>query len=326
MQSPSSPPSAAAVQRKRRWPIVVLALVAGLAALVGSQVRRDVPPAELEAQYATGASRFADVGGLRVHYRDEGQGPALILLHGTGSSLHTWDGWTAALARNHRVLRMDLPGFGLTGPSREGDYSIPAFVAFVEAFRAKVAVESASVAGNSLGGLIAWSYAVAHPERVRDLILVDPAGYPIDRPVLLFRLASTPVLSGLMALLDPGPLVDKTLRDAYGDASKITPDLKERYRRLSLRAGNRDAFVARARTPYVDHTADLRGLRTRTLVQWGREDRLIPVSHAARFGADIPGAKVIVYDGVGHAPMEEIAGRSAADAEAFLAAAPAGPR
>ncbi len=314
----------AARSRRARW--VAAAVLAVALALVGSQLRRDLPPAALEAQYATGASRFVDVGGLRVHYRDEGQGPAILLLHGTGSSLHTWDGWTAALAARHRVLRMDLPGFGLTGPSRDGDYSIPALVAFVEAFRARVSADAVTVGGNSLGGLIAWSYAAAHPERVRELILLDAAGYPIDRPALLFRLASTPVLSSLLALLDPGPLVDKTLRDAYGDPRKITPELAERYRRLSLRAGNREAFVARVRTPYVDRTADLHALRVRTLVMWGREDRLIPVSHAARFAADIPGAQVIVYDGVGHAPMEEIPERSAADAEAFLSAAPAAAR
>ena len=127
--------------------------------------------------------------GLSVHYRDEGAGPPLLLLHGTGSSLHTWDAWTDALRGHFRVIRMDLPGFGLTGPNRDDDYRIERYVEFVEAFRRRLGLESFALAGNSLGGEIAWSYTVAHPDRVSALVLVDPAGYPIDRPALVFRLA-----------------------------------------------------------------------------------------------------------------------------------------
>jgi len=303
-----------------RWLLAGAALLAGLLLLVLDMTAvPDVPLEELLPLYATGASKFVDVDGLHVHYRDEGQGPALLLLHGTGSSLHTWDAWAAALSVGHRVVRMDLPGFGLTGPSPTGDYSIPAFVAFVEDFRQAVGLARFALAGNSLGGQIAWSYAIVFPTRVTDLILVDPAGYPILKPALVFRLARLPVFSALLAHADPRPMVRRTLRAAYGDPSKVTPELIQRYTLLALRAGNRAAFVARARVSQADRSADIGKVRARTLILWGRQDRLIPVTDAARFAKAIPGAEVIIYDGVGHVPMEEMGERSAADVEAFLA-------
>lgn len=307
------------LSRGRRWLLAILAFAVGAPVLLLVLAStRDVPLAELLPRYATGASKFLDVDGLSVHYRDEGHGPPLVLLHGTGASLQTWDGWTAALATQHRIVRMDLPGFGLTGPSPAGDYSIPAFVAFLESFRKAVHLERFALAGNSLGGQIAWSYAVSYPERVTDLVLVDSAGYPILRPALVFRLARIPLLSTLLARADPGPMVRRTLKAAYGDPRKVTPELIERYRLLALRQGNRAAFVERARVSQVDRSADISRVRVRTLVLWGRDDRLIPVTDATRFDEAISGADLIVYDGVGHVPMEEIPERSAADVEAFL--------
>jgi len=295
--------------------------MAGLAAVVilASQVTSDIPLSQLEHRYATGASRFVDVSGLQVHYRDEGAGPPLVLLHGTGASLHTWDGWARALSGRYRVIRMDLPGFGLTGPAR--DYRIDSYVEFVEAFRKKLGLDDFALAGNSLGGLIAWRYAVAHPAQANALVLLDPAGYPIERPALVFRLARVPGISWLFTKLDPGPLTEKTLRDAYGDPSKITPGLVERYRELALREGNRQAFVARSAVREKNRSDDIAKVRAPTLILWGSLDRLIPVAHAERFHRAIAGSSVIVYPGVGHVPMEEIPDRSAADASRFLQAA-----
>jgi pimeloyl-ACP methyl ester carboxylesterase len=302
-----------AVPRRVAFLLLALLLLAGVLSLA---FVRDIPVEALLPKYATGASRFVDVDGLAVHTRDEGTGPPLVLLHGTGASLHTWNAWTAALSGSHRVIRMDLPGFGLTGPNRTADYSIPAYVAFLEDFRKAVGLDSFALAGNSLGGQIAWSYAAAYPQHVTDLILVDPAGFPIERPTLAFRLARLPLLSALLARMDPAAMVKRTLRDAYGD--KMTPELIERYRLLALREGNRAAFVARAKVSQVDRSADIALVRTRTLILWGKEDRLIPVKDAARFAKTIPEAQLVIYEGVGHVPMEEIGERSARDVEAFL--------
>jgi pimeloyl-ACP methyl ester carboxylesterase len=306
------------VTRRRRWLVAGALLLGALALLFHSRLVPDITVAALLPAYANGASKFVDLEGMSVHYRDEGVGPPLVLLHGTGASLHTWNAWTTALSSHHRVIRMDLPGFGLTGPNTTGDYSIPAYVAFLESFRQALGLQRFALGGNSLGGQIAWSYTVAHPERVTELILVDSAGFPIDRPALVFTLARVPGLSRLLAQLDPSHMVRRTLREAYGDPNKVTPELVERYRLLALRQGNRSAFVARAKALRADRSADLSLLRVPTLVLWGREDRLIPVGHASRFAGAISGAELVLYDGVGHVPMEEIGERSALDVEDFL--------
>jgi len=297
----------------------VLGAVLLLCALVAWQWRSDIPLDQLKARWATGASRFVDVDGMSVHYRDEGSGPPVVLLHGTGSSLHTWDAWADALSPSRRVVRFDLPGFGLTGPRPDGDYRIETYVAFVDHVAARLGIGRFALAGNSLGGQIAWRFAVAHPEEVTDLILVDAGGYPRTgkRPIV-FRLGGIPGVSSLMAHLDPRALAERTTRQIYGNPSRLTPDVVDRYVELSLRPGNRAAFGARTSLPDEDRTAELRGLRVRTLVMWGDRDSLIPSSNAWRFAADIPGATVRTYPDLGHVPMEEDGPRTAADARAFL--------
>jgi pimeloyl-ACP methyl ester carboxylesterase len=309
------------VTRRRTWLLGAGLLLAGLAFGLSRAFVPDVPVATLLPAYGGGASKFVEVQGLSVHYRDEGTGTPLVLLHGTGASLHTWNVWAAALSPHYRVLRMDLPGFGLTGPNRSADYSIPAYVAFLESFREAMGLNRFALAGNSLGGEIAWSYAVTYPDRLSALILVDSAGFPLERTSLVFTLARIPVLSTLLGWADPGPMVSRTLREAYGEPGRVTPELVQRYRRLALRDGNRAAFVARAQAPRVDRSAQLSLLRVPTLILWGRKDRLIPVAHATRFTEAVPGAELIVYESLGHVPMEESGESSALDVEAFLSKA-----
>lgn len=312
---------------RRRLPLVValgLALVAaGLLVFFLANRRGDLPLSALKARWTDERSRFVAIGGVEVHYRDEGEGPLLLLLHGTSSSLHTWDGWAAALRGRWRVLRPDLPGFGLTGPDPSRDYSIAAYVRFVDAFLERVAGGAPCVlGGNSLGGDIAWQYALAHPPRVRALILVDAAGYPLwgaGLP-LAFRVARWPLVGGLLAQLDPRRFVEDGVRRVYGDPSRIHPGVIDRYYELTLRPGNRVAFVDRMReTRPDDDSARIKQLRAPTLVLWGARDRLIAVDAARRFGDDIPGAEVIIYDDLGHVPMEEDPERTVQDVARFLA-------
>jgi len=302
----------------RRW--FALVLVALIVALFLSRTRGDIPLAELRARWATGTSRFVEVDGMQVHYRDEGAGPAVVLLHGTSSSLHTWDGWAADLARDHRVVRFDLPAFGLTGPSPAHDYSLDAYVRFVEHVTARLGVATFVLGGNSLGGGIAWHYALAHPQQVRGLILVDAIGYsPPAGTVLAFRIARWPLLPRLLARLDPTPFVDDAVRKVYGDPARISPGLYDLYLDMSLRPGNRQAFLDRMRTRDRDDTALVPTIHVPALIIWCGRDRLVPPADAQRFAHDLPGAKVVVYEDLGHVPMEEDPGRTVRDVRAFLA-------
>lgn len=289
-----------------------------LSAAVALLYRPDIAPEALRARYAPPPSRSVQVGGMAVHYRDEGRGPAVVLLHGMGGSLHTWDGWTAALRDSLRVVRLDLPGYGLTGPFPHGDYRTAAYVAFLDAFLDTLGIPRASIAGNSMGGEIAWRYALAHPARVDRLILVDAAGYPYGDPPPLFRVLGTPGLSALLTKLSPRWMYRQNLTQVYVDDAKITEPLIDRYYELTRRAGNREAFLRRALVADSFPFAAVRGVRAPTLIQWGAGDLWIPRAMADTFAAYIPGSRVVMYDGVGHLPMEESPARSAADARRFL--------
>jgi pimeloyl-ACP methyl ester carboxylesterase len=326
MGEPSHAPT-----RAPRWrrPARLAALLATALLVAGawSRMRADLPLETVRARWGTGASRFADLDGMQVHYRDEGSGPAILLLHGTSASLHTWDGWTAALARRYRVVRLDLPAFGLTGPSPARDYSIAAYVTFVDHLAARLGLASFVVAGNSLGGDIAWHYAVAHPDQVRGLILVAAGGYPMGRrpAPIAFRIAHWPLLPRLLTRMDPRVLVADGLRASYGDPARIQPGVLDRYVDLTLRPGNRAAFVDRMRAPQVDDSALIKTIAKPTLILWGAKDRVIDPGDAPRFAHDIAGAALVVYDDLGHIPMEEDAPRTVGDVEAFLARIPPGP-
>lgn len=304
--------------RLGKWILALLLLAVLL--LRGTAFEPNRSLEELKKRYTYPGSGFAKVMGMEVHYRMKGEGPTLLLLHGTGASLHTWEAWTHQLEGQFRVVSLDLPGFGLTGPRPDGDYSIPGYVAFLNAFALELQLDSFHLAGNSLGGLIAWQYAAAFPNQVGKLILIDPAGMPRDQPVpLAIRLAKWPLISGLMQYITPRWLFRKSLLEVYADDSKVTPPLVDRYFELFLRPGNRRAYVERARQMKERHPVEkLRKLPMPALIQWGAEDEWIPVAHAGFFKAAIPDATLIVYPGTGHVPMEEIPEHTAEDALQFL--------
>jgi pimeloyl-ACP methyl ester carboxylesterase len=303
---------------------VVVVVVVAVAGLLLSWRVPDRPVSALQAKWAPPPSTFLDVKGLQVHLRDEGprDDPApIILLHGTSASLHTWDGWTAALSSKRRVIRFDLPGFGLTGPSTDGVYSIERYVDTVVAVADALAVPRFVIAGNSLGGYVAWATALAHPQRVEGLILVDAAGYPVQAQSvpLAFRIARTPGLNRLMRDVLPRSLVEKSLQDVYGDPAKVTPALVDRYFDLATRAGNRAALVARFEQTQPGTMSDrIREITAPTLILWGGRDRLIPPALGDRFAADIRGSTIVVFDTLGHVPHEEDPAATVAGVLRFL--------
>lgn len=279
----------------------------------------DIPLDKLKDRYAGLPSQFIPVQGLQVHIRDEGSGLPVLLLHGTSASLHTWQGWVDRLSRDYRLIRVDLPGFGLTGPRKDHDYSFPAYLKFVSALVDSLSLDTFVIAGNSLGGGIAWRYAVGRPDQVKGLILIDAEGYPLDTNVTLaFRLARVPVLGRLLTIFTPRSLVEKSIKDVYADDTKVTDMLVDRYYHLARRKGNRDALLKRLRTNWPKSAAAVSEVETPTLIMWGAQDTGTPLGHARRFSEDIPGSQLIIYENAGHVPMEEIPDRTAEDAATFL--------
>ncbi len=279
----------------------------------------DISEEEMNRLYTNEQSKFVEMEGMRVHYRIEGNGPPLVLVHGTAASLHTWDDWTQLLQKDFTIIRMDIPAFGLTGPDPDRDYSIKSYTKFVDQFVNKMNIDSFYLAGNSLGGNIAWNYTIAHPEKVKKLILIDAAGIPSDRkPPQIIGLAQNPIVAPLIERVLPKALIRKNIEEVYYDDSKITDELVERYYKMALREGGRQAFIDRANT--VMHTLFHRidEIACPTLVMWGKHDEWILLEDAQVFDKKITNSKLIVYEDAGHIPMEEIPQKSAEDVRLFL--------
>jgi pimeloyl-ACP methyl ester carboxylesterase len=303
---------------------LTLVIVAGFGALLVAYRAPDRSVEELSARWAAPPSRFLAVEGMQVHLRDQGprEDPLpLVLLHGTSASLHTWDGWTEALREERRVIRFDLPAFGLTGPSPVADYRIESYARVLVGVLDSLGVERAVLAGNSLGGYVAWATALLHPERVERLVLVDAAGLPSESASvpLGFRIARTPLLGTLMESVLPRAMVESSVRNVYGDPERVTPELVNRYFELTTRAGNRRALRERFEQTRPGPLADrLHEVRVPTLILWGGRDRLIPPEVGERFHALIHGSELVRFEELGHVPQEEDPARTVAAVREFL--------
>ena len=291
--------------------VIVATVLVAISGYVWATWAPDVSVEMLKARWALSPSRFLSIDGMQVHLRDEGprdDSVPIVLLHGTSSSLHTWDGWTDSLKGTRRVIRFDLPGFGLTGPAPDGDYRMEANIRFVTHVLDTLGARRVVLAGNSLGGWIAWRVAIVRPELVQRLILVDAAGYPFESQSVPigFRLAQIPVLNKLVQRILPRSVVEGSVRNVFGDPARVTPGLVDRYYDMARREGNRAALVARFAQARADpDTAAIRTITQPTLILWGGRDQLIPPDNAARFWRDIRGSRVVMFDGLGHVPHEE---------------------
>lgn len=291
--------------------IIVVTVLAVIGGYVATTWAPDVSVEVLKARWAPPPSQFLAIDGMQVHLRDEGprdDSVPIVLLHGTSSSLHTWDGWADSLKGTRRVIRFDLPGFGLTGPAPDGDYGMTAYVRFVTHVLDTLGAHRVVLAGNSLGGWIAWRVAVARPELVQRLVLVDAAGYPFESQSVPigFRLARIPVLNKLVQRILPRSVVEGSVRNVFGDPAKVTPALVDRYYDMARREGNRAALVARFSQGRADpDTTAIRTIRQPTVIMWGERDRLIPPDNAVRFARDITGSRVLTFATLGHVPHEE---------------------
>ena len=282
----------------------------------------------MRAKYGGPNSRYVDIGkGLTVHLRDEGprNAPVIVLLHGSNSFLQTWDDWASLLTPTYRVIRFDFPGHGLTGPDPGRVYSPTAFAEVVDRVTTKLGVDHFVLGGNSMGGGVAWTYAHRHPEKLDGLVLVDASGKPEPDHQSLpigFRIARTPVLRDIMLYLTPRAIIEKSLHQSVSHQEAVTDARIDRYWELLRYPGNRQATIDRFAMPKDPPVNGAPRLPVPTLIMWGADDKLIPVSSAAWFKQQMPDAKIIIYPGVGHLMMEEIPERSALDLSNWLASLP----
>ena len=304
---------------------VLLAALAGVALLLAARrmVRLDLPREVLLRRYAPPPSAFRQVAGLTLHLRDEGprDAPAVLLLHGFGVSLHLWDGWAPLLAARYRVLRCDLPGFGLTGPDPSGDYSDERAVAVLAALLDDFGIARAHVIGSSMGGRIAWRFAAAHPERLHRLVLLAPDGFA--EPGAEGRPPRIPWAFRLLPWVLPERPLRRLAAAGHGSPETLTEPIFRRTHDLLRAPGVRRAMLERLRqTRPCDPRPFLARITAPTLLLWGEQDRMIPLAHAENYRRAIPQAELVVLPSLGHAPMEEAPERSLAPVLDFLSRAP----
>lgn len=317
----------AAVWRWLRRLIALGIVLAGMLALLATLTwEPDRQLGQLAARWAPPPSNFVEVDGMQVHVRDTGprdDPQPIVLVHGLAASLHTWDGWVEQLSRTRRVITMDLPGFGLTGPSIDGDYGIDAYVRFTLRLLDTLGVQRAVVGGNALGGEVAWQLALAAPRRVTALVLVDANGYelsPLSVPIA-FRLVAIPTMQWFTDRILPRPIVEYSVRNVYGHPERVTQELVDRYFELALRVGNRGALRRRfAQADHGEHASLVKEIDQPTIILWGGRDRLVPPQHARLFQRDIAGSELHIFEDLGHVPHEEDPARTLEPVLAFLEA------
>ncbi|MBS0520273.1 MAG: alpha/beta hydrolase [Proteobacteria bacterium] len=305
----------------RRWPLLLLFAVGALAGVLLWAYSPDLPRDLLVERYANAQSQFLDVGGTRAHVRDEGKPDAmpLVMIHGSLGSLQVWDGWVRELKDRYRLISVDLPGHGLTGAWPRGEYTIEAYADFIEVLADALHLDRFAIAGQSMGGAVAWTFAVTRPERVTALILIDSSGYPGSGDVpFTTRLARLGPVGDIAIYFKPEWMTRRALLDTYADPAMVTPERLRRYSDLQRFPGNRQATLQRLRTEEPLDPTPLKHLDVPTLIIWGAKDRQVPVNNAFRFQNDIKGAKLAIFSKLGHAPMEEDPAETAAAVASFL--------
>lgn len=314
-----------------KWTLRVLAIVAVLLVIAFFVLRTpETDPAEMRAKYGAAPSQFVELpNGAKVHLRDEGpkDAPAIILLHGSNSDLHTWQPWVDGLKADYRVIRFDQPGHGLTGAIPGGDYTIPTYVETIDQVADALGLERFILGGNSMGGGHTLHYALAHPERVRGMILVDASGPPRMQSAsddeggnIGFTIARTPVLNRLMKHITPRGMVEASLSQSVSNQEIVTPQAVDRYWELLRFPGNREATVFRFSQDYQPLSeAQVARLKMPALIIWGEEDRLIPLAAGQWLDANLPDAEFHALPNIGHLPMEEAPAESLAMLRGWLA-------
>ncbi|WP_089240883.1 alpha/beta fold hydrolase [Belliella buryatensis] len=311
---------------------IILSLILLIFLVLGLSYRSELSLEELAATYTDEYSHFIKVDGVDMHVRIKGEGEPIFLIHGSFSSLHTWEDWEKELSQYFMTISMDLPGHGLTGPDIEKRYGTPDYAELLFGLAGNLGIDEFHVAGNSMGGGVALLMASQHPEKILTLNLIDASGAPSRKAgsdtsrvaarggsssVSVIRFAQKPLFSKILLRCTPKFLFNQNMKQVYYDNSKIKKETVTRYYKLMRREGNRQATIDRltTRKPYQ---VDFDKINMPVMIMWGKEDSWIGVSNAERFKEIIPDAYIKIFDRTGHVPMEERPTETVAEYLSFL--------
>ena len=305
-----------------------------LVIVVYSGTYLDIPRDKLEAKYASGASEFLNLkNGSRIHYRDEGDlyKPAIILLHGFNGSLFNFERMVPLLSKEFRLISIDLPGFGLTGAIPSMDYSTQNSILVINELTKHLGVEEFSIAGNSMGGGIAWRYALENPEKTHSLILLASSGiYSSEERLqieeserespLVWKLMRSNFVSYFLSLYTPKFFATQGLKTSVYDPNLATDEIANQFHELTLMQGSREAILSRfSKQNYSNEKPDiLKKIQAPTLIIHGREDNIISFKSSINLDQYIQNSQLMIYPKIGHLPMYETPARVADDIKNFL--------
>ena len=287
----------------------------------GARYPMDKSAEAIEAKYLEDSSSFLNIDGVNIHYTDEGIGPAILLLHANYANLIDWKPWVKTLSPNYRIIRMDIPGHGLTEADPLNDYSMPRTVFLIERLISSLGIKQLSVVGASLGGTIGIHFTRNNPEIVDHLILVSP-GALNPRVRGSNEPAKLPKAFNLMTQITPRLLVKGLLTGGFGDPSNISEELITRWHDLLLREGQRDAQMARMRQ-YVSGDIDqvIKQVKAPVLIMWGKKNKVVPVELAYEMKnllVNSHSIEIIIYESGGHQLVQELGQETAVDALEYL--------
>lgn len=303
-----------------RWIKRILGALLGLIAfialllLVGAAVYRDVPASEVEAKWARPPSKFVVIDGVRLHYRDEGRGPAVVLLHANYSSLFMWEPWVAKLRDDYRVIRVDLPAHGLTGPEPNGNYTLERIQTLFERFVDERGLGRFTVVGTSIGGTVAMRYTAAHPERIERLVLISPGSLEA-RVRGRTTPANVPRVADLLGYVTPKSFTRFLLTNDYGDPARLSDAVTDEWYDMWMREGNRLAMINLLRQYVSGGVEDkIRAVKVPVLLIWGEKNKRVPLALAyetQKLLENSPEVKLEILPGIGHMLVQEAPQQSA---------------
>jgi pimeloyl-ACP methyl ester carboxylesterase len=261
---------------------------------------------------------YADIGGAHLRFVDEGEGPAVVLIHGFASALDTWRGVMGELKKTHRVLALDLKGFGWSSRP-DGDYSPQAEAQLVLALMDQRNIKNAAVVAHSWGSSVALAMAIAAPERVTKIALYDAWVYEEQLPTTFLWARANVIGEALFDLFYAERPDEKMARAFYDPNKYVTEKFLEDVERALDRPGTTAAALAAVRGQrFTDVQTQYHEVKQPVLLLWGREDEVTLLTFGDRLARDLPHARLVVYPHCGHMPMIEAAGASTDELEKFL--------
>ncbi len=296
----------------RLRPILLIgAAVAGAAVLVRKAgIHEDLDWGDVDKP-----GQLIDVDGYKVHYLDRGVGPAIVLLHGFGGHTYSYRHLVPTLALDHRVIAVDLKGYGYSERNAYVGLSQTAQVAMLKGLLDRLGVAHATFVGHSMGGGVVQRFAVAHPDMVDALVLAASvsgearAGRRVLPPGRLLNLA-VPLLAKFAA--------SRMLQGSFYDPATLTDEVRDEYMRPIRIKGSMDGLIAIMRDGAADTSVDIAKITQPVLLLYGEHDKLVRPTVGREIQKRIPHARMVVVERAGHLLLEEQAQACASAIGDFL--------